>query len=234
MDELRKWIYDGLTKGYSRDQLRGILIQQGYDQYSIDNAFNPPANESEAISRKIVHEKKKKNLNKFYFLIGGVILLLIIGVFAWIFVGDNAAVNDTTFGENNIDDNNAGIDTAESSDVQESDSEIYDPSIEYREIEEEKYEGQLYTIVIDEFIGEPTDLDIKVGDSVEFVNEQRNFKHIIGIREWIDGEFEKAPIDDYNPIVTGESYLYKFERTGQYLWFSKANYPRTSGEIIVT
>jgi len=91
------------------------------------------------------------------------------------------------------------------------------------------------TIVIDNFQGDPEDLDIKVGTTVTFVNEQENFQHVIGLRKEVNGMYSgNDVVDDWHPLLPGESYEYTFEDVGNYQWMSKSNYPDTTGEIVVT
>ena len=108
-----------------------------------------------------------------------------------------------------------------------------DQGMSYEDKQELPEENAVEEIVIDNFIGTPTDLEIKVGTTVRIKNEHHNYKHIIGIREWIGTEYERAPLDGWNVINTGEHYDFKFKKTGEYLWMSKSSYPRTSGQIKV-
>ncbi len=92
-----------------------------------------------------------------------------------------------------------------------------------------------YTIVITNFKGDPEDIEIKVGDTVTILNEQENFKHVVGFRKEVNGIYSgNKAIDDWHPLIPGESYEYTFEEAGNFQWLSKSNYPGTSGEIKVT
>ena len=101
--------------------------------------------------------------------------------------------------------------------------------------EETVAESEDVTITIENFEGDPEDVDIKVGTTVTFLNEQENFKHVIGITPWENGKYTSKPIEnEWHPILEGESWSYTFEEAGKFRWLSKSNYPDTQGEIEVT
>jgi len=90
------------------------------------------------------------------------------------------------------------------------------------------------SIVIDNFQGDPEDVEIEIGATVTFVNEQENFKHVIGINGWENSKYSSKTIDDeWHPLLPGDSWSYTFEEAGNYRWVSKSNYPDTQGKIIV-
>ncbi|MBD3355278.1 hypothetical protein GF361_04805 [Candidatus Woesearchaeota archaeon] len=92
-----------------------------------------------------------------------------------------------------------------------------------------------YIIVITNFKGDPEDLEVKTGTTVTIMNEQENFKHVVGFRKEVDGAYSgNDAIDDWHPLLPGESYEYTFEEAGNFQWLSKSNYPDTTGEIVVT
>ena len=99
--------------------------------------------------------------------------------------------------------------------------------------EEEATSGET-TIVMYKFQGTPEDLDIKVGTTVTFVNEEDNFMHIVGVRVWAGSKYSLQPVAGYHELLPGESYSYTFNETGKYQWLSKTKYPDVSGEIEVT
>lgn len=104
---------------------------------------------------------------------------------------------------------------------------------EETEVEEEAT-AENRTVVIDNYKGVPSDFSITAGTTVTFMNEQENFKHIVGIRKWEGTRYPQTTVDgDYHPVLPGDSWSYTFEEAGKYQWLSKSNYPDTSGEITV-
>ena len=238
--ELFDWIKDRKEEGYSEEEIAKMLKENGYDDEHIDSALHPT--EKDEIRSIVEHKKKKKfdinslieGKNKYITIAVGIILILIIALsfirLEFSQMEDVPVAESEEIFESETFEGGERVIEEQAEDVilEEGDTEIVQ-----HDIADEPTDDQLHIIIIDNFLGNPEDVNIKVGDIVRFVNEQDNFKHIIGIREWIDGEYERAPIDDYNPILTGESYEYMFKVPGDYLWFSKANYPRTSGQIKV-
>jgi len=92
-----------------------------------------------------------------------------------------------------------------------------------------------WTIEIIHMRGEPEkDLDIKVDDSVTFISRQPNYIHRIQLREKLEnGAFDSTLLDPAVSLKNNESFTYTFEKAGKFQWYSKTNYPTTSGYITV-
>jgi plastocyanin len=224
-----EWVKTGKSKGYSEVQLKGIMGSHGYNEAQIGNAFD-------AARKKTIEEKPK---NK-YLLLSAPLFLLILAAFSTVIIvnqGESISSelqnSSSLVGSRGDEFNRTDTDAEKEMKLASeeiTDKEISDAALRYAEIKPAT--GVMHAITIYDFIGEPQNLNIQKGDTVRFINDQRE-KHTIGIRELVNGEFEKGAIDGYNTISTGDHYDYTFNGPGTYLWFSKGNFPRTSGEIRV-
>lgn len=88
--------------------------------------------------------------------------------------------------------------------------------------DEPEASGETEKILILKFKGKPSELEIKVGTTVMWENQDL-YGHVIGIFKVIQG-----PV-----LYKGETWSYVFNETGNYTWLS-AGHPRTNGQIIVT
>ncbi|MBW2977763.1 hypothetical protein KY331_02875 [Candidatus Woesearchaeota archaeon] len=82
--------------------------------------------------------------------------------------------------------------------------------------------GESEKILILKFKGNPSELEIKLGTTVLWEN-QDVYGHVIGIFKVIEGPM----------LRKGETWSYIFNETGNYTWMSMGH-PRTNGQIIVT
>ena len=100
--------------------------------------------------------------------------------------------------------------------------------------EEEDTDGN-WTIEIIHMRGEPEkDFTIDLGDSVTFISRQPNYIHRIQLREKLEnGAFDSTLLDPAVSLKNNESFTYIFEKAGKFQWYSKTNYPTTSGYITV-
>ena len=128
----------------------------------------------------------------------------------------------------------AGLEPEEDTTEESSDDSTETDSSEESDATEEESSTDAKTITIDNFEGTPEDMDIKVGETIKFTNEQENFQHVIGILPEVNGKYSSKPSNGWHPILPGESYEHKFEEAGRFQWVSKSNYPDTKGEIEVT
>lgn len=105
---------------------------------------------------------------------------------------------------------------------------------EKNESEETTEEGN-YTIEIINMRGEPEkNLDIKAGDSVTWISRQQNYVHRIQLRLKLDnGGYGNYILEPSVSLKMNESFTYQFEEAGKFQWYSKTNYPTTSGYITV-
>lgn len=93
-----------------------------------------------------------------------------------------------------------------------------------------------YTIELINMRGKPEkDLNIKIGDSVTWISRQPNYVHRIQLREKLDsGTYGETILDPVASLKINESFTYQFEDAAVFQWYSKTNYPTTSGTITVT
>jgi len=126
---------------------------------------------------------------------------------------DNQALIDQLMAEQNLDD-----------ETDEDDNET----------EEESNDGN-WTIELIHMKGEPEkDITINAGDSVIFISRQPNYVHRIQLREKLEsGAFNSTLLDPAVPLTEDDEFTYTFEETGKFQWYSKTNYPTTSGYITV-
>ena len=101
------------------------------------------------------------------------------------------------------------------------------------ESSEEETTGTVHEIVIETLSVSPADVSIKVGDTVRWIDNHKNYKHIIVIRSMDDGTYRDQVTD---PIVLlyGETGEFTFEKAGKYDYYSKPAYDSVNGDIVVT
>lgn len=114
-------------------------------------------------------------------------------------------------------DNSSETEESNSSDANETSSEVKEVSIEY-------------------FKGVPEDFSISVGTTVRWTNNMDNYKHIVIIMPWIEdeGKFSNAWMNDLEELLVNEVYEYTFDEAGSYRWGSKTKYDKVKGEITVS
>ena len=99
---------------------------------------------------------------------------------------------------------------------------------------EENTGSQTEEVIIDNFIAEPEDLSVKVGDTIKWTNNMENFKQIIVIFPQEDGSYSTKEINDKVEIFLNESYEFTFNETGSYKWGSLTKFDKIYGIITVS
>ena len=106
---------------------------------------------------------------------------------------------------------------------------------ENEEEDEEETETGNYTIELINMRGEPEkNIDIGIGSSVTFISRQPNYVHRIQLRlKFENGSKGDFLLDPSAALHEDEEFTYIFYDDGEYEWYSKTNYPVTSGTITV-
>jgi len=127
---------------------------------------------------------------------------------------DNPSMNDTDMTNNNTEDTNNTIDL-------EDDEGVTDVN-ENDDLTAENYR----VISLKDLNAYPSEMEIKVGTTVEWRNVNDNFQHIIGWKN------QKGMGVQPEPIHQGESWSYTFTEPMEIKWFSTAR-PTIQGTITV-
>ena len=88
-------------------------------------------------------------------------------------------------------------------------------------------------IVIEDLSSSPENLNIKVGDTVKWISNQKNYKHIIIVRS-MDDETYKDQVAGPFALLYTDSAEFTFENTGKYDYYSKPCHDSVNGDITVT
>ncbi|MFA5021947.1 MAG: cupredoxin family copper-binding protein [Patescibacteria group bacterium] len=85
-----------------------------------------------------------------------------------------------------------------------------------------KIQGELKNVTINNLAFEPNKLEIKVGETVKWTNQDSVSHTVIGGPDW-----------QSNPLNTGESFYYTFTQTGTYNYHCSIH-PSMKGTITVS
>ena len=111
--------------------------------------------------------------------------------------------------------------------------EEVDEAPEVEEVIEEVSKGIIRESVIENLKATPENFNIKIGDTIKWTSQQKNYKHIIIIRSLNEDNYKKNIAGPFI-LLEGESVEYTFEEEGAYDWFSKPAYTKVSGDITVS
>ena len=111
--------------------------------------------------------------------------------------------------------------------------EEVDEAPEVEEVIEEVSKGIVRESIIENLKATPENFNIKIGDTIKWTSQQKNYKHIIIIRSLNEDNYKKNIAGPFI-LLEGESVEYTFEEEGAYDWFSKPAYTKVSGDITVS
>lgn len=146
---------------------------------------------------------------------------------------DNITVEDTTEQENQTSEENKSV------------TELYEELSEEVGLEtdddesDEDVETQTASdnpeIIINNFRGDPSDLNVEKGTTVKWINKM-HFQNVIIIlpQEEDSSGYSNKWINDIKKLWINESYEYTFNQTGKYQWGSKTDFDHIQGIITVT
>ena len=162
-------------------------------------------------------------------------------------IEDNVTADNETAGDNETTEDNETEESSETGEEENRTAEenralieqlMQEQGINATEDDEEEEETgpEGYTIELINMRGEPEkNLDIEVGDSVTWISRQPNYVHRIQLRLKLEnGAFGETILDPAVSLTEDEEFTYNFDEQGYYQWYSKTNYPTTSGYINVT
>lgn len=122
-------------------------------------------------------------------------------------------------------------------DTEDTSEEPADDANESEEENETSTSGNLREIVINDLAANPEDLVIKIGDTVKWTSQQKNYKHILIVFSLNDEDYRDQIAGPFE-LLYGDSAEHTFDREGMFQYWSKtcmmkANC-KVNGQITVT
>jgi plastocyanin len=93
--------------------------------------------------------------------------------------------------------------------------------------------GIVREIIIENNMGTPQDIKVKVGDILRFTSRQDKIRHMIVIRSLDSNTYHKLVAGPF-PLLYNQSADYIFNESGPYDYFSSPVPDKLNGEIIVS